>query len=84
MLHRWIITLRRLEGTYVRNLNGSVVHEFETSQSEEIFLSPNSFRTTLGLTKPPFQSAFGFRLGLKRPERDVHQTHSYSAEIETE
>ena len=83
MLCRWVITLRRLEGTYLLNVNSTVVHEFETSQSEEIFSSPNTFRTLLGLTNPPLQWVPGFRLGLKRPERDVDQTTPCSTEVET-
>ena len=75
MLHRWLITLRPSEGTQLLNVNGIVVYEFQTSQSEDIFSSPNTLRTALGLADPPLQWVPGFRHGLKRP---------YNTEVETE
>ena len=63
--------------TFRRNVNSTAVHEFETTHSEEIFSSPNIFRTAL-------QWILGFRIELKRPEHDVDQTPPGSAEVETE
>ena len=84
MLRRWVTTLRRVEGTRPRNVTGTAVHEFETPQSLDIFSSPYTFRTTLGLTNPPLQWVLGFLVRLKRPERDIDQTPPYSVEAETE